>query len=499
VRRAILAVRWVWFTTTSARINGLDLIPRRNGAIIITDTGLIASTDVEIRLSSALVRVVLQERGPFFAERDWLLGRGLHLGHLDLTSLARFGEFNLTGQASIDLGYRSSLASVNLQLPDVFGGDVTAAATLKATNANGLIPDSAHMSFAGLNLGAFTIKEGDLDYSSDGDLWHGDLAISVPGTVDLSGSIEFRHGQLTQADVLANNLAGTGIPLGSSGLYLQALEGSFRHGDIVKPPVDGLPEKHFTAEVDGGLDVSTGQKVTGGSGCGTLIDIDALPHDNPSFGMHRYAGDGFRLEASAGARLACVPIGSSSFLFDTDGLIEVAGHVDYTRAGLIGFSGDLKAKLNIYSTDPFRFDFDAGANLCINLVCTGCADGEALLSDRGSGVSVGVEVEAGPVALGHVVLGVRRRFRVASRSVGERREMPAGASSDRGSYLVAGNLQPRQVRPQRQPIDTLDLERHMTFEHVLDVRQPSTKHDPDRAGSAGPPPRTPAGEAGRGS
>jgi hypothetical protein len=111
--------------------------------------------------------------------------------------------------------------------------------------------------------------------------------------------------------------------------------------------------------------------------------------------MHLYAGDGFRLEASAGARIACVPIGDSSFLFDSDGLIEVSGHADYTLEDVIGFSGELKAKLNVYSADPFRFDLDAAANLCIHVLWTGCADGEALLSDRGIGVCIGVEVKAG--------------------------------------------------------------------------------------------------------
>ena len=35
---------------------------------------------------------------------------------------------------------------------------------------------------------------------------------------------------------------------------------------------------------------------------------------------------------------------------------------------------------------------------------------------------------------------------------------------------LTGHLQPRDVRVQQQPIDTLDLERHMTLEHVVDVR-----------------------------
>ena len=32
---------------------------------------------------------------------------------------------------------------------------------------------------------------------------------------------------------------------------------------------------------------------------------------------------------------------------------------------------------------------------------------------------------------------------------------------------LTGDLKPRHVRVQQQPIDTLDLERHMTLEHVV--------------------------------
>ena len=41
---------------------------------------------------------------------------------------------------------------------------------------------------------------------------------------------------------------------------------------------------------------------------------------------------------------------------------------------------------------------------------------------------------------------------------------------------LTADLQPRHVRVQVQPIDTLDLERHMTLEHVVDVRH--ARHRP---------------------
>ena len=44
-------------------------------------------------------------------------------------------------------------------------------------------------------------------------------------------------------------------------------------------------------------------------------------------------------------------------------------------------------------------------------------------------------------------------------------EMPA-----QEPHHLTGHLQPGHVRIQQQPIDTVNLERHMTLEHVIDVR-----------------------------
>ena len=46
--------------------------------------------------------------------------------------------------------------------------------------------------------------------------------------------------------------------------------------------------------------------------------------------------------------------------------------------------------------------------------------------------------------------------------------MPEMATEE--PHDLAGHLQPRHVRVQQQPIDTVDLERHMTLEHVVDIR-----------------------------
>ena len=52
------------------------------------------------------------------------------------------------------------------------------------------------------------------------------------------------------------------------------------------------------------------------------------------------------------------------------------------------------------------------------------------------------------------------------------------------AHDLATHLQPRHVRVQIQPIDALHLERHMTLEHLVDVRharRPSSVHHDARA------------------
>ena len=61
-------------------------------------------------------------------------------------------------------------------------------------------------------------------------------------------------------------------------------------------------------------------------------------------------------------------------------------------------------------------------------------------------------------------------------------EMPA-----QEPHQLAGHLQPRHIRVQQQPIDTLDLERHMTLEHVVDVRHARHRRMVTAEGGLRPP------------
>jgi len=51
---------------------------------------------------------------------------------------------------------------------------------------------------------------------------------------------------------------------------------------------------------------------------------------------------------------------------------------------------------------------------------------------------------------------------------------------------LPADLQIRDIRVQVQPIDTLDLERHMTLEHVVDVRHVSHPRSMTSIGPASP-------------
>ena len=68
------------------------------------------------------------------------------------------------------------------------------------------------------------------------------------------------------------------------------------------------------------------------------------------------------------------------------------------------------------------------------------------------------------------------------------------------AHNLATDLQIRHVRVQVQPIDTLDLERHMTLEHIVDVRHARHHRMVNATGRLCPPdPSGPRrGEAGRG-
>ena len=51
---------------------------------------------------------------------------------------------------------------------------------------------------------------------------------------------------------------------------------------------------------------------------------------------------------------------------------------------------------------------------------------------------------------------------------------------------LPGNLQAGHVRVQKQPVDTLDLERHMTLEHLIDVSHARRQRSMNAMGPAPP-------------
>ena len=61
---------------------------------------------------------------------------------------------------------------VSLKLPEYMGG-VTGQATLLANNADGLELTSLHIGVDDLVLGALEIKDLDIDYAHDGNVWTG--------------------------------------------------------------------------------------------------------------------------------------------------------------------------------------------------------------------------------------------------------------------------------------------------------------------------------------
>ena len=73
--------------------------------------------------------------------------------------------------------------------------------------------------------------------------------------------------------------------------------------------------------------------------------------------------------------------------------------------------------------------------------------------------------------------------RLKQRRGGDR---PTEMTAQEPDHLPA-DLQPRHIRVQIQPIDTLNLERHMTLEHVVDVRHARHRHMVNAEGGLCPP------------
>ena len=190
--------------------------------------------------------------------------------------------FPIDGDVNVKLVSGGVQVPVSLKLPGAFGG-ITGSATLSATLNGGLNLDSLEFKVGDVSFGALELKDIDISYTRDGEVWKGGGTVNVPTggkLFSLSVAIEFDHGDYKSGSFEVG-LPYPGVPMdlndtppqlylarGGLGLGLgpPSLSGSVRFGITPlytqvgsTPGTDGSRDYAFT--LDGGLTASFGDPV----------------------------------------------------------------------------------------------------------------------------------------------------------------------------------------------------------------------------------------------
>jgi hypothetical protein len=187
--------------------------------------------------------------------------------------------FPIDGDIDIKLAKGGVDIPVSLTMPKVFGG-ITGAATLHADTNTGLQLTSLEFKIGDLDLAALELKDVDISYTQQGDVWKGMGTLQVPsggGAFSAAIAIEFDKGDFKSGS-LDLGLTYPGIPLDDDdptpllyfshaglglGLDPLTLSGDAGLGLIpLKPPGEGDPMKDYAIRLEGQLKVSFGKPVT---------------------------------------------------------------------------------------------------------------------------------------------------------------------------------------------------------------------------------------------
>ena len=234
--------------------------------------------------------------------------------------------FPIEGDINVKLAGDGADVPISLSLPKIFGG-VTGSATLHVSITGGLQLKSLEFKVGDANFGALELKDVDVSYEFEGDIWKGSGELLIPaggGALDAKIAVEFADGAFKSGS-LDVGLPYPGIPLDDSnpppqlyfshvglGLGLDPLSftGNAGFGLIpLKPPGEGSTED-YVFRLDGKLTVAFGRPVT-------------ITADTKGF-------------------LYNVEIASSTLTYRIPDQVTLVGKAQY-RLGMLKFEGDLGA------------------------------------------------------------------------------------------------------------------------------------------------------------
>jgi hypothetical protein len=206
-------------TLGTLNLNGLQIIPDPGVRIgidfrqhTIDTTGpvrvVLTAGGVNITLFHGALHIQCPDDGPGDTLVDFKPS--------DLTNLLPAVQgFPIDGDIDIKLAKGGVDIPISLKMPGAFGG-ITGAATLHADTRTGLDLKSLEFTVGDLNLAALELKNLDVSYTEQGDVWKGSGQLLVPAggaALDAAISVEFDKGDFTKGSLEVVPGGYPGIPL----------------------------------------------------------------------------------------------------------------------------------------------------------------------------------------------------------------------------------------------------------------------------------------------
>jgi hypothetical protein len=263
-----------------------------NGLLIIPDQGTRIGIDPKLHKiqTAGNVKVVLRAsgipditlyHGPLaYDVPDDGPGDPLFTPYFDGVSASAIVGFPIEGSIDVKIARGGVDIPISLGLPKYLGG-VTGSATLHASSFAGLSISSLEFKIGDANLGALELKNVDVSYEADKDVWSGNGELLIPAgdpALDIKLAVDFQNGRWTHGFIDVG-VGWPGIPLDDTdpapqlffshaGLDLRfepatALTGTVGFGIIPIPPAKPpAGERDYIFSLDGSLGVSFGNPIT---------------------------------------------------------------------------------------------------------------------------------------------------------------------------------------------------------------------------------------------
>jgi hypothetical protein len=348
-------------TQGNIRLNGLEIIPDAGATIAIDPRqhSIDTTGSVSVVLRAPLFGDLTIWHGELHAKLPGALaGVGQTLFEFDTNKFATsLKGFPLDGMIEVQIKPGGAVAvPISLQLPAYLGG-ISGGATLLADNTHGLRISSVHIGVQDLVLGALEIKDLNISYSGEGDVWKGGATLNIPAGTPYFGitvAVEFDHGDFTM--------------------------GSFN----VMLPYPGVPifTDAYLAGFGGGFDIHPPRKTFFGN-----ITVGGIPLDPPNYAITvngkvsiTFVDNGPVIVTVEGTgALHGFQIATAKLVFQTNGYFEVDGNVNIDL-GVAALEAGVKAFIDL----PAK-EFSSELQGHLTLLGYDVASADSVISSKGVG------------------------------------------------------------------------------------------------------------------